>query len=94
MHGVFDRDLVAGTATAPNRWRDLTMSDRQMLVAGEIAIISDRTEVTRADGQPIRPWSARARSAATATGSCPSTSIPRSDGRALPSIAGRSEPGR
>jgi len=52
MHGVFDRKDVAATATPSNRWRDLRMRDRHLLEAGEVAIISYRAEVTRADGQP------------------------------------------
>jgi hypothetical protein len=52
MHGVFDREHVAATATPSNRWRDLTMSDRHFLVTGDFAIISYRADVMRADGQP------------------------------------------
>lgn len=52
MHGVFDREDVAATATASNRWRDLVMGDRHMLVAGQTAIVSYRAQVTRADGEP------------------------------------------
>ena len=53
MHGVFAREHVAATATPVNRWRDLRMSDRQLLQPIEgIAIISYRADVTRADGQP------------------------------------------
>jgi hypothetical protein len=53
MHGVHSREEVAATATNANRWRDLTMSGRQLLESGEdFAIISYRTDVTRADGQP------------------------------------------
>jgi len=50
MHGVFDRDQVAATATPVNRWRELTMGDRQFLHCGEAAIISYKADVTRADG--------------------------------------------
>lgn len=52
------REEVAATATDINRWRDLTMSDRQLLESGEdFAIISyradvTRADVTRADGEP------------------------------------------
>ncbi|MBL8770111.1 MAG: hypothetical protein JNK30_01915 [Phenylobacterium sp.] len=52
MHGVFDRTDVAATATPSNRWRDLRMSGRSLLEAGEVTIISYRADVTRADGQP------------------------------------------
>jgi hypothetical protein len=53
MHGVHSRAEVAATATAANRWRDLTMNDRQLLEVGEdFAMISYRAEVTRADGEP------------------------------------------
>jgi len=53
MHGVYSREEVASTATSANRWRDLTMSDRQLLESSEdSAIISYRANVTRADGEP------------------------------------------
>ena len=52
MHGVFDREQIAATATPANRWRGLTMRHRQMLEAGDVAFISYRAEVTRADGTP------------------------------------------
>ena len=52
MHGVFDREQIAATATPSNRWRDLSMSNRQFLSIGDVAIISYRAEVTRADGEP------------------------------------------
>src|SRR3546814_3155075 len=53
MHGVHSRAEVVATATNPNRWRDLTMKDRQLLQSGDdFAIISYRAEVTRADGEP------------------------------------------
>lgn len=53
MHAVHSRAEVAATATSANRWRDLTMQDRQLLEGGEdFAIISYRAEVTRADGEP------------------------------------------
>ena len=52
MHGVFERTDVAETATAPDRWRDLTMRNRHLLEAGEVAIISYRADVTRSDGRP------------------------------------------
>jgi hypothetical protein len=52
MHGVFTRDEVAATATPDNRWRNLAMRDRQLLEWNEVAIISYRAEVFRADGAP------------------------------------------
>lgn len=53
MHGVFPAEHVAATATPTNRWRDLTMADRQLLeLSDEVAIISYRADVKRADGQP------------------------------------------
>jgi hypothetical protein len=53
MHGVHSRAEVAATATTANRWRELTMKDRQLLEAGDdFAIISYRAEVMRADGEP------------------------------------------
>lgn len=53
MHGVKTRDEVAATATNANRWSDLRMSDRHLLqVTENVAIISYRADVTRADGQP------------------------------------------
>ncbi|HET6408697.1 MAG TPA: hypothetical protein VFG14_12505 [Chthoniobacteraceae bacterium] len=53
MHGVFSREKVASTATAPNRWRDLRMSNRQFLqIAKDCAIISYRADVVRGDGVP------------------------------------------
>lgn len=53
MHGVHSRAEVAATATVSNRWRDLMMKDRHLLHGAEnLAIISYRAEVTRADGEP------------------------------------------
>ena len=53
MHGVYSRTDVAATATTSNRWRDLAMTDRHLLhSADDVAIISHKAEVTRADGQP------------------------------------------
>lgn len=53
MHGVHSRAEVAATATSSNRWRNLTMKDRQVLHSGEnFAIISYRADVARADGEP------------------------------------------
>ncbi|MBX3582817.1 MAG: hypothetical protein KF810_13060 [Rhizobiaceae bacterium] len=51
MHGVYDREQIAATATPSNRWRDLTMSNRQLLAIGDVAIISYKADVTRADGE-------------------------------------------
>ncbi len=52
MHGVRSR---AATATAPDRWRDLAMTDRHLLHSAEdMAIISYRADVTRYDGEPLR----------------------------------------
>jgi hypothetical protein len=53
LHGVFARERVAATATTSNRWRDLCLTDRHLLRAhDDVAIISYRADVTRADGQP------------------------------------------
>jgi hypothetical protein len=51
MHGLFSREEVAATATSANRWRELEMSDRQLLkLSDDAAIISYKADVTRADG--------------------------------------------
>lgn len=53
MHGIFPRDRVAATATSANRWRDLRVTERHLLRLHEnVAIISYRADVTRADGEP------------------------------------------
>ena len=53
MHGVRSRETVAATATAANRWRDLEITDRALLeIADDVALISYRAQVTRADGAP------------------------------------------
>ena len=52
MHGVFDREHIAATATPSNRWRGLTMSNRQFMSIGDVVIISYKADVTRADGEP------------------------------------------
>ena len=53
MHGVHSRERVAATATSSNRWKDLRMADRGLIQpADEVAIISYRAEVKRADGLP------------------------------------------
>lgn len=53
MHGVKTREEVAATATDANRWSDLKISSRSFLqVTDNVAIISYRADVTRADGQP------------------------------------------
>src|SRR3546814_11770433 len=45
MHGVHSRAEVVATATNPNRWRDLTMKDRQLLQSGDdFAIIRYRAD--------------------------------------------------
>ena len=52
MHGVFSREQIAATASAPGRWRDLRMTNRQSLDAAEnVTILSYRVDVKRADGQ-------------------------------------------
>ena len=41
MHGLFSREEVAATATGSNRWRDLEMSDRQLLkLSDDVATVS------------------------------------------------------
>ena len=53
MHGIRSREEVAATATTANRWRDLAMNARHILqLSDEVAIISYRADVMRADGQP------------------------------------------
>lgn len=52
MHGLLDRESVAATAAARDRWRDVAMKDRHCLVAGDVAIISYRADARRADGEP------------------------------------------
>ena len=54
MHGVYPRDEVAATAsTTPDRWRDLKISDRQLVrPTVDVAIISYRADVLRGDGVP------------------------------------------
>src|SRR5690606_26340458 len=53
MHGIFPREHVAAPATPGTRWRDLSMTDRHLLEpAGDVALISYRADVTRADGEP------------------------------------------
>ena len=54
MHGVKSRDEVAATAsTQPGRWRDLKISNRQLVRPAEgVAIISYRADVKRFDGEP------------------------------------------
>ena len=52
MHGVFGREQIAATAASSNRWRDLAMSNRQLLSIGDVAIISYKADVVRADGEP------------------------------------------
>ena len=51
MHGLFSREEVAATATGANRWRELEMSDQQLLkLSDDAAMISYKADVTRADG--------------------------------------------
>lgn len=53
MHGVFSRERVAATASNPNRWRDLQLSGRHLIhLDSDVAVISYRADVTRADGEP------------------------------------------
>jgi hypothetical protein len=53
MHGLYSREQIAKSAKVPNRWRDLKMSNRQILQPmPEVALISYQAEVLRADGQP------------------------------------------
>ena len=75
MHGVFDREQIAATATPSNRWRDLRMSNRQILSLEDVVIISYKANVTRADGSPTLHWSVLVTSAAMPGGSSCSTSI-------------------
>jgi hypothetical protein len=53
MHGVRSREEVAATASMPNRWRDLKVTNRHLLEAtDDVSIISYRANVIRFDGQP------------------------------------------
>ena len=53
MHGVRLREEIAATATMPGRWRDLKVSNRDLIrPTPEIAIITYRADVARADGLP------------------------------------------
>lgn len=53
MHGLFSRDEVAATVAGANRWRDLEMSDRQLLKLSDDAVmISYKADATGADGAP------------------------------------------
>jgi hypothetical protein len=53
FHGVHSREEVAATAKYPNRWSDVTMSNRQLVHPGEdVALISYRVDATQADGKP------------------------------------------
>jgi hypothetical protein len=55
MHGVFSKGDIAETASTPGRWRDLKMSHRHVLRLNDnVALISYRADVLRADGQPYR----------------------------------------
>ena len=54
MHAFKSRDEVAATAsTQPGRWKDLSISDRNMVCpTPDVAIISYRADVKRFDGEP------------------------------------------
>jgi hypothetical protein len=53
MHGIYSRELIAGTAAMPNRWRDLEISDQHSVqISADAVILSYRAVVTRADGEP------------------------------------------
>ncbi len=53
MHGIRSREEVAATARSPNRWRDLRLANQHILqLTDDVAIISYRADVERADGQP------------------------------------------
>lgn len=53
MHGVSTREEVAATASIPDRWRDLQLTNRQLLQpVPDVVILSYRADVRRADGQP------------------------------------------
>lgn len=56
MHGVFSREEVADTvSTAPGRWRDLSVTDHQLLqLSADIAVIAYRADVKRDDGEPYK----------------------------------------
>lgn len=52
MHGVHSRAEVAETASDPARWRELSMTDRQLVQPGaEVAIISYRADAVGREGQ-------------------------------------------
>mgnify|MGYP001174105350 CR=1 FL=1 len=53
MHGVYKREDIAVTASVPGRWRDLQMNNRQLhRPFADVAILSYRADVIRADGEP------------------------------------------
>jgi hypothetical protein len=53
MHGVYERERIAATASTPGRWRDLRISNRHFLAPAEgVVQISYRADVQRFDGQP------------------------------------------
>ena len=53
MHGVHSREAVAATARHPDRWSDVTISDRHLVrPTAEVALISYRVDATQADGKP------------------------------------------
>ena len=53
MHGVHSRAQIAATASMPARWRDLKINARHRLrLSEDVAVISYRADVLRADGAP------------------------------------------
>lgn len=53
MHGVHSAADIAASASTPGRWRDLRISHRHLIeLTDEVAAISYRADVTRADGEP------------------------------------------
>lgn len=54
MHGIRSREDVAATAsTQPGRWRDLKITDQQLLrLSPDVTMISYRADVARFDGEP------------------------------------------
>lgn len=54
MYGLFSLDEVAATVAGANRWRELEMSDRQLLkISNDAMMISYKADATRADVSPI-----------------------------------------
>lgn len=53
MHGIYSAEQIAETTTAPNRWSDLKIANRQILQpTSGVAVLSYRADVSMADGQP------------------------------------------